>query len=203
MKLRNLSFFLIILIFAINECFALLANVGDHFNLLIRKSGDTDCWFYEPSEINNESTSFRFTRENEDTTTPATEDIGIAWTIYDSSISTITLEFTDNDTDLYMLRYVEGEAPYNYDVTITKFDSHDALNSEETGFQKPEQGITAIEGEMDKASRSIVFKRNTSDATPTYPLSGSAEMHLVLSPKDSGFMTGQYSGQIILTMTAD
>ena len=101
MKLRNLSFFLIILIFAINECFALLANVGDHFNLLIRKSGDTDCWFYEPPDINNESTSFRFTRNSEDTTTPATEDVGIAWTIYDSSISTITLEFTDNDTESF------------------------------------------------------------------------------------------------------
>ena len=45
--------------------------------------------------------------------------------------------------------------------------------------------------------------KNTSDSTPTYPLSGSAEMSLELAPKDSGFMTGQYSGQIILTMTAD
>ena len=121
MKRRILAV-LIIFVLLSENIFAILDNIGTDFNLLIRKEGLTDLWFYDPVEgsINTETNTFLFSRDNEDTLTEAKDKIGIAWTIYSSDVRSITLEFSDNYTEEYMLRYLDGNSPYNYSVSVSE-----------------------------------------------------------------------------------
>lgn len=181
-----------------DSIFAITTSVGSDFNLFFRKEGLTDCWFYDPVDgnINIETNTFSFFRNNEDSLIPAEEKIGIAWTIYSSDVKSITLEFSDNYTEEYMLRYLEGNSPYNYSVSVIEFESKDSLNSEV--FNSPEN-IVAKLGPMREEERCLVIKKNTGE-TFSYPLTGHAVLDLTLAPGPEGFMSGQYSGQIILKL---
>ena len=181
-----------------DSIFAITTSVGSDFNLFIRKEGLTDCWFYDPVDgnINIETNTFSFFRNNEDSFTPAEEKIGIAWTIYSSDVKSITLEFSDNYTEEYMLRYLEGNSPYNYSVSVSEFESKDSLNSKV--FNWPEN-IVAKPEPMIEVERCLFITKNTGDSF-SYPLTGHAVLDLTLEPGPEGFMSGQYSGQIILKL---
>ena len=198
MKRRILAV-LIIFVLLSENIFAILDNIGTDFNLLIRKEGLTDLWFYDPVEgsINTETNTFLFSRDNEDTLTEAKDKIGIAWTIYSSDVRSITLEFSDNYTEEYMLRYLDGNSPYNYSVSVSEFESTDAQNSKGI-FNQPEE-IDGKTGPMPKEERCLVITKNTGE-TFSYPLTGHAVLDLTLAPGPEGFMSGQYSGQIILKL---
>ena len=182
-----------------DSIFAITTSVGSDFNLFIRKEGLTDCWFYDPVDgnINIETNTVSFFRNNEDSLIPAEEKIGIAWTIYSSDVKSITLEFSDNYTEEYMLRYLEGNSPYNYSVSVSEFESTDVLNSK--GIFNQPANIDAKTEPMPKEERCLVITKNTGE-TFSYPLTGHAVLDLTLAPETEGFMSGQYSGQIILKL---
>ena len=198
MKRRVLAVLIIFVLISESIVAILPDSVGTDFNLLIRKEGQTDCWFYDPVEgsINIETNTFRFSRDNEDTLTEAKDKIGIAWMIYSSDVSSITLEFSDNYTEEYMLRYLDGNSLYNYSVSVSAFESKDSLNNEV--FNLPEN-IVAKPEPMIVDDRCLVITKNTDD-TFSYPLTGHAVLDLTLEPGPEGFMSGQYSGQIILKL---
>ena len=198
MKRRILAV-LIMFVLLSENIYAILDNIGTDFNLLIRKEGLTDLWFYDPDEgsINTETNTFLFSRDNEDTSTEAKDKIGIAWTIYSSDVSSIILEFSDNYTEEYMLRYLDGNSPYNYSVSVSEFESTDVLNSK--GIFNQPANINAKTGPMPKEERCLVITKNTGE-TFSYPLTGHAVLDLTLAPGPEGFMSGQYSGQIILKL---
>lgn len=203
---RKVHLIFVFLVLTVNGIFSLPNDIDMSFNLLIKKEGESKAWFYDSEEgaKDIEANTFMFSRSVEDATTPATEEIGIAWIVYDNEIDSISLEFTDNFTHEYMFRYLDGEpSNYNYSVSIENFNSIDAENRTEGVFTQPPNDIKAIPSAMTKAMRTLVFKREQSDSRPAYPLTGNAEMLLTLAPDDStGFMAGQYSGQIIVTMEA-
>lgn len=201
---RKVHLIFLFLVLTVNGVFS-VNDIDMSFNLLIKKEGESKAWFYDPEEGSKdiEANTFMFSRSVEDATTPATEKIGIAWIVYDTEIDSISLEFTDNFTHEYMFRYLDGEpSNYNYSVSIVNFISIDAENKKEGVFAQPSNGINAISSAMAKDIRTLVFERAQSDFRPAYPLTGNAEMLLTLAPDATGFMAGQYSGQIIVTMEA-
>ena len=193
----RILFVLFILIISINGLFSIDNYIGVDFGIKFRKSEKTDFYFYDPDSGSAdflETNIFLFERDSEEPSVPASETVGIAWTIYDS-ISGISVEFRDNYTDQYMLRYKEGESPYNYSVSISGSYSEDFTSPAGISVSSPQSPMT-------KDQRTIRFDLRN-DVTHSYPIIGNAVMTLTLNPIEKGFMAGQYTGQMILTLEGE
>ena len=191
MMLRKSACFLICFFLSVLGVFAVSGDLGAPFDIVFTKTGVTDYEFYDPA-TGIVSNSFTFI---ENANGDAEESFGIKCRIYNSStFKDLTVLFTDNYSNSHMLRHMDADDFYNYTITADIKEGGEYLTS--SGDLTPD-----AKASLDQASRTITFTKNTGVTVPN-PIDVDIVFDLDLY-KAGAFVTGQYSGQIIMTLEFD
>lgn len=191
MMLRKSACFLICFFLSVLGAFAVSGDLGAPFDIVFTKTGVTDYEFYDPA-TGIVSNSFTFI---ENANGDAEESFGIKCRIYNSStFKDLTVLFTDNYSNSHMLRHMDADDFYNYTITADIKEGGEYLTS--SGDLTPD-----AKAALDQASRTITFTKNAGVTVPN-PIDVDIVFDLDLY-KAGAFVTGQYSGQIIMTLEFD
>lgn len=164
-----------------------------HFN----KKGETAVWFYEGDDNNNRQTFFQFSSSDNST---ASLEVGIHYQIYESN-SKVNVIFSnaaygDMTVNGFMLTLLNSDGTYsnsglNFNVEVIESDE---------GAPVVENNAITISGDSNQpmaiGNRTmplLSFVKNESNSNHI----GNLKLKLTLnSPSESGFMEGQYIGNI-------